>query len=68
MPIVNVKCQFCDYEGEALISPKLVDDNNMILEVTCPQCGEAHLKKTFSMDGKNRFSIGGYSAANGYSK
>lgn len=68
MPIFNVSCQFCDYTGEALINPKLVDDNNMILEITCPQCSEVRLKKTFSMNGKNRINITGYSAANGYSK
>lgn len=68
MPIFNVRCQYCDYEGEALINPKLVDDDNMILEVTCPSCGEIRLKKTFSMDGRNTFSISGYSFKNGYSK
>lgn len=68
MPIFNVKCLYCDYEGEMLINPKLVDEDNMILEIKCFQCGEAHLKKAFSMSGKNTFSISGYSAKNGYSK
>lgn len=68
MPIFNVQCVFCDYKGEMLINPKLVDDDNMILEITCPSCGEIRLKKIFSMNGKNRINITGYSAANGYSK
>ena len=68
MAIYNVKCLFCDFEGEALINPKLVSEDDLILEITCPQCGEIRLKKTYSMTGKNTFSISGYSFKNGYSK